>query len=181
MTEITGRSIHAVSPLDGYPPEIGAWLWALEDARRRTRIALENVPAAAIDWHAPDGGHTIGTLLYHIAAIELDWVYVEVLETEIPASAATLFPYEVREPDGRLTPVSGHSLDDHWVRLNTTRGLLLKAYNGMSIEEYRRMRTLPHYDVSPEWVLHHLCQHEAEHRDEIRRLRQQAEAASGAV
>jgi uncharacterized damage-inducible protein DinB len=29
------------------------------------------------------------------------------------------------------------------------------------------MRIFPQYEVSPEWVLHHLSQHEAEHRGEI--------------
>jgi hypothetical protein len=37
----------------------------------------------------------------------------------------------------------------------------------MTAEDLHRVRTLPQYDVSPAWVLHHLSQHEAEHRGEI--------------
>ncbi len=40
-----------------------------------------------------------------------------------------------------------------------------------------RPRRLPGYDVTPCWVLHHLMQHEAEHRAEIARLRAAAGAA----
>jgi uncharacterized damage-inducible protein DinB len=37
----------------------------------------------------------------------------------------------------------------------------------MTDDEFSRPRSLPAYDVSPAWVLHHLAQHEAEHRGEI--------------
>jgi len=45
----------------------------------------------------------------------------------------------------------------------------------MNIHDFRRVRRLPDYDVTPEWVLHHLTQHEAEHRSEIGALRASAE------
>jgi hypothetical protein len=32
-----------VTPLAGYPPDIGRWLWALEDARRITRRTVEGL------------------------------------------------------------------------------------------------------------------------------------------
>lgn len=41
--------------------------------------------------------------------------------------------------------------------------------------EFRRVRSLPYYDVAPEWVLHHLMQHEAEHRSQIGSLRARAQ------
>jgi hypothetical protein len=37
--------------------------------------------------------------------------------------------------------------------------------------DYRRARNFEHYDVTPEWVLHHLAQHEAEHCGEILTIR----------
>lgn len=37
----------------------------------------------------------------------------------------------------------------------------------MSEDELHRVRALPYYDVTLAWVLHHLAQHEAEHRGEI--------------
>ena len=35
------------------------------------------------------------------------------------------------------------------------------------LKDKLRVRSLPDYDVTPEWVLNHLVQHEAEHRAEI--------------
>ena len=48
----------------------------------------------------------------------------------------------------------------------------------MTLDEFRRPRSLPQYDVTPEWVLHHLTQHEAEHRGHIQGLREIIEAMS---
>ncbi len=63
----------------------------------------------------------------------------------------------------------------HMQRLDAVRQLLLAAFRGMSLDEYRRPRHLEQYDVSPQWVLHHLIQHEAEHRGQILDRRAEAE------
>jgi len=41
----------------------------------------------------------------------------------------------------------------------------------MTLVEFSQVRTLEPYDVTPEYVLHHLMQHEAEHRSQIGGLR----------
>jgi uncharacterized damage-inducible protein DinB len=40
----------------------------------------------------------------------------------------------------------------------------------MSPEEFMITKRLDDYDVSPAYVLHHLMQHEAEHRSQINRI-----------
>lgn len=162
-----GRLVY--QPLAGYVPEVGRAVWALEDARRRTIRALAAVDAQRVDW-APAGGHSLGTLLYHLAAIEADWLYVEALGRAMPPAVQALLPYPVRDEQGRLTVVAGESLEDHWTRLAEVRRRLLAAYQTMTLDDLRQVRALPEYDVSPEWVLHHLAQHEAEHRAMIEAL-----------
>ena len=130
---------------------------------------------AIIDWTAPGNGSSIGTILYHMADIEADWLYVEVLEQAIPPDVAALFPYATRDEQGQLTQVQGHRLEQHLRRLETVRGLLLGVYQSMDLSDFRRLRSLANYDVTPEWVLHHLMQHEAEHRGQIGALRDSAE------
>ena len=152
-------------------PAIGQWLWALQDARQRTMEELDSVSLAMIDWLPPDNESSIGTVLYHMTDIEADWLYVEVLEQPLPSAVAALFPYATRDAQGRLTQVQGISRADHLKRLETVRNLLLAVFQPMTLAEFRRVRSLPHYDVTPEWVLHHLIQHEAEHRSQIGALR----------
>lgn len=156
-------------------PEIGRWLWALQDSRQRTLEELAAVAPAMIDWLPGDHESSIGTVLYHLADIEADWLYVEVLEQSLPPAVSALFPHPTRDEQGQLTQVQGYSLDEHLNRLATVRGLLLDVYQQMDLAEFRRVRSLPHYDVTPEWVLHHLMQHEAEHRSQIGALRARAE------
>jgi hypothetical protein len=45
-------------------PEIGTWLWAFRDSRRRTLETVGGVTSAMIDWLPPDNESSIGTVLY---------------------------------------------------------------------------------------------------------------------
>lgn len=141
----------------------------LQDARVRTLEVLENFDEDALEWEHPQYPNSIATILYHIAAIEADWLYFDVLERDFPAEIIALFPYDVRT-DGRLTPIHGIPFQAHFERLAFVRDCLMREYQAISESDFLRVRQLPHHHVSPEWVLHHLAQHEAEHRNEIRFL-----------
>jgi uncharacterized damage-inducible protein DinB len=172
------RRRNVIEALPGYDPEIGRWLWALEDGRLLTKEALAGIDSRAVDWMPPDGDNSIGTILYHLALIEADWLSVEVLEqASYPAAVAALLPLEDRDAHGRLTRLSGVGLDEHLGRLNAIREQVLAAFRRMTLAEFRRPRRLPDYEVTPEWVIHHLIQHEAEHRGQLGMLRDLAGAA----
>jgi len=159
-------------------PEIGRWLSALEDTRHRTREALDNIDANAlniIDWVSPVSGNSISTILYHIAAIEASWLYEEVLQEDFSSDIEGLFPYDVRDDQGHLTSVNGIILKDHLHRLEQVRTKLLTAYSAMTLEVFHTVKPMPDYDVTPAFVLHHLMQHEGEHRGQITELRLNAE------
>lgn len=165
-----------VTPLEGFVPEIGRALWMLEDSRNQTGRILEGISPEIIDWQPP-AANSIGTLLYHIAIIEMDWLYNEVMETKMSADVWDTFPFPVRNPaNDRLFIVEGVSLDAHFKRLDSTRRLLLDTFKTMTLEDFRRPRAAERYDVTPEWVLHHLLLHEAEHRGEMATVRSLADA-----
>lgn len=176
MTAQLGQRI--VMPVAAVEPEIARWLFILEDTRRRTLELLDGIAQAAIDWVPPEGANTIGTLLYHIPLIEADYLYVDVLGLDdYPAELSTVFPYQDRDEGGRLTVVSGVDLGIHLQRMAWTRQWLLATFAQMTLTAFRTPRTVPGYEISPEWTLHHLAQHEAEHRGQIGELRQRAERA----
>jgi uncharacterized damage-inducible protein DinB len=138
------------------------------DARRRTLNWLADIELPLVDWLPPhDRMNGIGTVLYHIAAIEASWLYEEILQEDFPPEVEALFPVPVRDQDGKLSVIQNLTLERHLDRLQRTRAVLLDALRGMPLKEFRRPRTLPDYDVTPEWVLHHLAQHESEHRGEM--------------
>lgn len=177
----TERRQLVVTPLISPHPEIGRALWMLENARDRTNWFLDRIDQGSLDWQPAWALHSIGTLLYHIAMVEIDWLYVEVMghpyDQPYPGAMGVLFPYPMRT-EGRLTRVVGVPLEEHQARLATVRQEVLDVYGKMPLEDFRRTRALPESDVTPEWVLYHLSQHEAEHRSEIAALQTQFKLVS---
>lgn len=153
------------SPLEQFSSDIAGWIWALEDARARTKRAVEDVSQDVLDWHG--AGNSIGSLLYHIAAVELDWLFVDVLGQEFPQEVYPWFPQDVRDETEHLVAVVGEGLNRHLERLDYVRGLLVQTYLQMDAEDFRRPRIYDDRDVSPEWVLYHLTRHEAQHQGQI--------------
>lgn len=160
--------------------EIGRWLMALRDTRRRTLEALDGLHDTHIDSSPIDGASSIGTLLYHLALIEADWLYDDILGTQETDWPVELFPVEHRDSAGVLTAFAGEALAQHVTRLEKVRTLLTNAIGKMSIDELHTPRARARYDVSPAWALHHLMQHEAEHRSQIGRARETLEGKSTA-
>lgn len=158
-----------VFSLPEYKEEIGRWLWCLEDVRRTLLAQLNGISQRMLDKKI-DERQTISTLLYHIALIEADWLYEEVLVTEWDPEIRSLFSLAVRSEDGSLAHIEGQSLEDHFHRLNKVREAFLSHFRSMDLTDWRRPRILEHYDVTPEWVVYHLVEHESHHRGQIFQL-----------
>jgi hypothetical protein len=153
-------------------PEVGRWLAALEDGRRDTLRELERVTPEMLDWYPDAPLNSIGTLLYHVALIEADWVITEILElTETLPEIEQLLPWAARDDDRNLWRVEGQDLASHLDRLQGVRDFVLDRLGPMSNDEFHRIRELEAYDVAPDWAVHHILQHEAEHRAHICWLR----------
>lgn len=172
------REMLTVDAVPGCDPEIGRSPWSLEEARSRTRKALDELPSEHLDWTPAAGANSISALLYHIAAIELGWLSVEVRQEPIPDVLAVLSREDVADVEGLMARARGELLAMHLARLDAVRERLLETYRGMTLEDYRRPRALDEYDVTPEWVLFHLRDHETMHRGELALSRTLAEATT---
>ena len=158
---------------EGVPSEIGVWTFALEDQRERTLRFAEGLPAEVLE-STPDGApNSIGCLLYHCAATEMNWLFEDIREVDaFTPEVKALLPYPYRNDADKLWPVTGESFEQHVERLAATRRILLDAVHALSLDEFRRERSIRDYVVTPEWILYHLLEHEAHHAGEIRTLRQ---------
>ncbi|MGE7945639.1 DinB family protein [Lysinibacillus sp. NPDC093688] len=154
-----------VLPLPEFESEIGRWIWCLEDVRRTLLEKISGISQQYLDTEL--NGHSIGSLLYHIALIEADWLYEEVLGGKWNPKIRSLFPQEDRNQDDTLSHIEGQSLDEHLHRLQCVRDELLFHFRTMNLENWRASRSLPHYNVTPEWVIYHLLEHESHHRGQI--------------
>jgi uncharacterized damage-inducible protein DinB len=149
-------------------PEIGRWLAAMVDGRRDTLAELEGVSNEMLDARPPGSENSIGSTLYHIALTEADWLFDDLLGQDLGSThLAPLFPFDARDEQGILTGVSGVPLTDHLERLDHVRAALMDQISPMSLDDFTKTRERDGYDVSAVWVIHHLLQHESEHRSEI--------------
>ncbi|MBK5443308.1 MULTISPECIES: DinB family protein [unclassified Peribacillus] len=158
-----------VSRFPEYEEEIGGWLWCLEDVRRTLLTELTGISQGILDTKM-DERQTIGSLLYHIALVEADWLYEEVLVTEWDSEIRSLFPLECRSEEGSLTHIEGQTVEEHVNRLNKVREVFLSHFRSMDLTDWRKPRVLEQYDVTPEWVVYHLIEHESHHRGQIFQL-----------
>ncbi len=177
-----------VDPLPGYPTEMGYSLWTMQETRRRTLNYVDGISQEALDLHPAGHRHSVATLLYHIAVFEVDWLYVDMLgggydeERQIPAcppEVADRLPYPMLLPGHVYTPVSGEPLQVHLERLAFIRGVFLDEMKWMSLEDFRTPRPSDDDLITPEWIVEHLAQHEAEHRGQIWEARIAAEDELG--
>jgi hypothetical protein len=147
----------------------------MRDSRADTVRELEGVTDEMLDARPPGSENSIGTSLYHVAIIEADWlvddVFGELLEE---SELAPLFPFDVRDEAHLLVAVAGLPLVDHLARLERVRAVLNERIGRMSLADFTAPRVRERYDVSPVWTIHHLLQHESEHRAEIGWLRRHA-------
>jgi uncharacterized damage-inducible protein DinB len=155
---------------------LGRWLAALEDGRRDTLRELEGVTPDMVDWYPDEPLNSIGSLLYHIGLVEASWVAEEMLGDPEAEELTPLLPWPDREGPREggarhLSRIDGQSLDEHRGRLAGIRRFVLARLEPMTNEEFHRVRSFERYDVAPDWALHHVIQHEAEHRAHIAWLR----------
>lgn len=173
---MTARRRLVLAPI-GHDPELGRWLAALEDSRQRTLRELEGVRPEMVDWYPDAPLNSIGSLLYHIALIEADWVATEMLGLDEPQDLAALLPWPDREPadgartDRHLSRIDGQSLEQHVERLGSIRRWVLEHLAPMTNDDFHRVRSFEDYDAAPDYAAHHVLQHEAEHRAHICWLR----------
>lgn len=160
-----------VEPLEGYEPEVGRALWALQNCRSRTLKMLAGLSPNALNAPPPVGKNTISAILYHIADAEAWWIYEHYLQQPYPPDLAALFPEKDRDENGNLLTPEGETLYAHLDRLSRVRQLLLDTFRGATVDEFRRIRAVEEpnavLESSGGAILNHLGQHEAEHRGEI--------------
>src|SRR5690606_11586373 len=114
---------------------------------------------AALDWRGPSGSdNSIGSLLYHLALVEMSWLYEDMLLAEPPADIAALFPVAHRAADGTLAHVPGVELSEHLRRLEVARDRFLELMTPMTLTDWHTVREPPgtDYASSPAWVVYHL-------------------------
>src|SRR5439155_14716696 len=125
------REVLSLEPIAD-DPEVGRWLSAMEDCRRDTLKVLEGVTDEMVDVRPPGSDNSIGSILYHVALVEADWLLADIFGiADATAAEPELLPFTHRDEAGKLTTVEGESLEQHLGRLADVRAILLRRVQPM--------------------------------------------------
>lgn len=131
---------------------------------------VAGISQAKLDWMIPGVDNSIRTHLYHIALIQMDYLCPDIQgRNDYWAELIPLFPFDDRDEHWRHSVITSVTIDEHLARLLAVQERFLADMAVFDRAMLSAPRHLPHYgyDISPEWTLHHVMQHEAQHRGEI--------------
>lgn len=145
-------------------PRVGLLFSMMEKAREKLLKRIEELTLEEMDY-SPSGRRieTIGTLLLHIAAVEWSWIFEDIGDTAMDYEKwKHAFP--LREDVDQLTK-QGKKF--YIQRLAEVRSEVFTWMKSIDDKELDRLVPLGETDVSIEWILFHLIEHEAMHIGQI--------------
>jgi uncharacterized damage-inducible protein DinB len=141
-------------------PRVGLLFSMMEKAREKLIDRIEKLTPEEMDY-SPHGRRieTIGTLLHHIAAVEWSWIFEDIGDTAMDYEKwKHAFP--LREDIDQLTKKGKKFYLD---RLAEVRNDVFEWLKTINDDNLNRLIHLGDTDVSIEWILFHLIEHEAIH------------------
>ncbi len=154
----------------GLSTGIGYYLGGMEEVRNQVNVAVKSISDDAIGRPAFLGAHSIGALALHIG--EAEWFYMQMVVsghqlTEEDKQA----PYWDVLDDVDKVARNGYTTEFCLKEIekirNQTRDVLF-SYNDKDLERvisFERNGETTEYNLR--WILHHLLDHEAQHKGQI--------------
>lgn len=165
---------HVLNPHPGLTTETGYYLSGMEEVRGQLRAAIKDIAVEPLGRPAFPGAHSIGALALHIGEAEWWWMQCNVAGHQVNEEDSKAPYWDVLdEPEafatkGYTAEFCLHEIDK--IR-NQTRDVLLR-YGDEDLESiFRVERKGETLDHSLRWILHHLIDHEAQHKGQILMLK----------
>ncbi len=150
-----------------------AFLFSMMD-RMRSRLlrVVEDLPDDVLDY-SPDMKRieTIGTLLLHIAAVEWSWIFEDIDGEEMDYEKWK-HAFALREEN--LPQLTKQGLQFYIDRLIEVRSEVFVRLRNLDDSNLHTLVEVGNAEVSIEWILFHLLEHEAMHIGQISILKRQA-------
>ncbi len=159
---------------DGFTESIGFYLSAMEEVRAQLREVVAGLSVEEMGRLAFDGAHSIGALVLHIGEAEWWWMRCMIAGHELtPQDRAQAYWDVLLDPEAVARKnYSAQFCLDEIERLRAQTRDILTSLTDTDLERiythHNDKRTL---EVSLRWVLHHLIDHEAQHKGQILMLK----------
>ena len=151
-------------------PKIAELYGMLSETRIRLLEEVEGITQEQLDY-SPNITkiETIGTLLFHIAAIEFSWIYEDIFKKEMDYEEWK-YAFALRES---LDPpqVTGRPMSFYLDKLRDLREKVYETLQTMKDDQLQSIIESGTNKYTIFWILHHLNQHESLHIGQINFLK----------
>ncbi len=162
-----------LTPVEGVSKQIGYYLAGMEEVRDQLRKAVMGLSNEKLHSKLRPDTHTIAQLLLHCGEAEWWWIQIIVDGGDIDEELESSFFWDVLEEGNEpLDDISAQDCIDEIDRISGLTRELLKDFNDSDLDRYFT-KELPNRKVekSLRWILHHLIDHEAQHKGQILMLK----------
>jgi uncharacterized damage-inducible protein DinB len=171
IMEIVKRTL---APLAGVSREIGFYLSGWETIRAELREIVADLSDAELAARILPGAHQIGGLILHLGEAESGWIHAIVAEKELDDEAKKFAHwYDTTETDFAEKGYSAKECIERIDKIGEMSRAILAKFTDADLERlfgYERSNG-ERAEASLRWVLHHLIDHEANHKGQISMLK----------
>ena len=150
----------------------------LDDQLRWLKEAVAELNTTHLEWQPHPGFNTVGTLLAHIAVVEVYWINVAPAGIPLEPDGDNLILKTIgirmdddglpMKPDSRHpATLSGRSLADYLNMLDKMRPATHATLHGWRDSELEQGYPLRDMTVTRSWTLYHVLEHFASHFGQI--------------
>ncbi len=163
-----------LNPAPGMSPHIAYYFSALEEVREQLRAAVFELSDEVIGRLAFPGAHSIGALALHIGEAEWWWMHCVISGHKLTAEDKSAPYWDVlKDPEGFARKhYSAEFCLREIDRIRSQTRNIVSSFGDMDLEQiisFERRGTINEYNLR--WILHHLIDHEAQHKGQILMLR----------
>lgn len=156
-------------PVEGVHEGIGYYLAGMEEVRAQLRAAMKELPDATAHAKLRPDTHSIAQLILHCGEAEWWWIQCVVNGREVDDELKATPFWDVLEEGNEPLDMSAADCVAEVDRLSGMTRDLLSAFSDTDLDRYF-LRELPNgrkIEKSLRWILHHLIDHEAQHKGQI--------------
>ena len=167
-------SHRTLNSVPGFSTDIGFYLSGMEEVREQLREAVEEMSEEQIRRPAIPGAHSIAALVLHIGEAEWWWIQ-SILTGHKVTDEIRNAPYwdVLKDPDGFSRKT--YSAEFCLAEIKKIRAQTVETLSSFNDSQFDRVFTFERrgetHDLTPRWILHHLIDHEAQHKGQILMLK----------
>lgn len=163
-----------LTPHPGLSTGIGYYLGSMEEVRSQVNAAVKAIPDDLISKPAFLGAHSIGGLVLHIGEAEWFWMQMVVGGHELTEEDQKAPCWDVLD-DVEVVARNSYSTEFCLREIENIRNQTRDVLFSFSDKDLGRLITFERRGETTEynlrWILHHLIDHEAQHKGQILMLK----------